>query len=596
MQKNILKIKILFFVLLLAATKVSAQTWYIGFPTDTDVTATLDNNTLTISGTGAMKDWDYSIRPWSSVTKVIIEDGVTSVGAYAFAYCYGLTSVTIGSSVETIGNWAFAYCYGLTSITMDSLVQTIGAHAFAYCYGLTSVTIPDSVETIGAWAFAYCFSLTSVTIPGSVQTIGAWAFSHCSSLTSVAIPDSVEMIGDYAFADCAKLTRINVDAANSAYFSENGVLFNKDKTILICCPGGKTNYYFVPNSVQTISDYAFNSCSDLTSITISNSVETIGDYAFCQCEGLIFVTIGSSVQTIGSSAFSDCYNLTEIVNLRTIPQTIDADVFDGVDKTACTLKVPVASVDLYEAADVWNDFDIILSCSYTITASAGNNGFITPSGVITLNQGESQAYTFTPNSGYEISRVLVDGINNLAAVSAGSYTFSDLTSNHMIWVSFQPECLPNAVILIWDDVLSVINNPANNGGYTFVDDYQWFKNGVEIPGEISGNLYLPNGADKASISQYTCRVTTLDSQIMQTCPLSNTLSTANVYPNPTEGIVIIESPILKEGDQIDVYSSTGTYMMQFTAQPRQTEINIGSLPKGLYVIKVNGKQIKIVRL
>ena len=166
-----------------------------------------DDGVLTITGKGEM--YDYSYTPWSydDLTRVIIGNGVTTIGKNAFVGRSSLTSVTIPNSVTTIGEAAFSGCRSLTSVTFPIVnsVTTIGEAAFSGCRSLTSVTIPNSVTTIGDNAFNGCSSLTSVNIPNSVTTIGGWAFSDCSSLTSVTIPNSVMTIGDWAFSGCSSL-------------------------------------------------------------------------------------------------------------------------------------------------------------------------------------------------------------------------------------------------------------------------------------------------------------------------------------------------------------------------------------------------------
>ena len=180
-----------------------------------NLTWTLDSEgTLTISGTGAMTDWEsYSLVPWDSnadmIKTVSIENGVTSIGKYAFDYCSNLTSVTIPNSVKSIGDSAFRSC-GLTSITIPNSVKSIGDYAFDSCSSLTSVTIPNSVTSIGASAFYSCSNLESVTIPNSVTSIGEYAFEACSSLRSVTIPDSVTSIGESAFCYCSNLTSVTI--------------------------------------------------------------------------------------------------------------------------------------------------------------------------------------------------------------------------------------------------------------------------------------------------------------------------------------------------------------------------------------------------
>ena len=175
-----------------------------------------DNGVLTISGKGEMYDYleDYNRLPWSKsdIKRIIIGDGVTTIGGFAFASCSALTSVTIPNSVTEIGGGAFYRCSSLTSVTIPNSVTKIGSDAFKDCSALTSVTIPNSVTTIGWGAFWGCRSLTSVTIPNSVTTIGVRVFEDCWSLTSVTIPNSVTTIRDFAFADCSKITQISSEA------------------------------------------------------------------------------------------------------------------------------------------------------------------------------------------------------------------------------------------------------------------------------------------------------------------------------------------------------------------------------------------------
>ena len=189
------------------------------------------NGTLTISGSGKMYDYSASdntsfntTAPWGNhrdyqIKKVIIAQGVSSIGVRAFSGCTSLTSVTIPNSVTSIGSFAFFKCYNLTSITIPNSVTSIGNGAFYGCTSLTSVAIPDSVTSIRANAFSYCTSLTSVAIPDSVTSIGYRAFSYCTSLTSVAIPDSVTSIGDYAFDDCDSLTDVYYSGSEAQWAS-----------------------------------------------------------------------------------------------------------------------------------------------------------------------------------------------------------------------------------------------------------------------------------------------------------------------------------------------------------------------------------------
>ena len=189
-------------------------------------------------------------------------------------------------------------------------VTTIGDSAFYGCSGLSSVTIPNSVTIIGQGAFYDCASLTSVTIPNSVTRIYADAFKNCTSLTSVTIPNRVTFIGNRAFDGCSGLTTIKVETGNSKYDSRNNcnaIIETSTNKLITGCKNTT-----IPNSVNSIGDYAFSGCTSLTSITIPNSVTSIGDYAFSGCTSLTSITIPNSVTSIGMWAFSGCSSLTSV--------------------------------------------------------------------------------------------------------------------------------------------------------------------------------------------------------------------------------------------------------------------------------------------
>ncbi|MEF2813986.1 MAG: leucine-rich repeat protein [Oscillospiraceae bacterium] len=268
-----------------------------------------------------------------------IPNSVTSIGDVAFSFCTSLASVTIPDSVTSIGRHAFQYCTSLTSVTIPNGVTSIGDSAFSYCASLTSVTIPDSVTSIGWSAFAGCTSLTSVTIPDSVTSIGSLAFSGCTSLTSVTVPDSVTSIGDAAFASCTSLTGIWVAEGSSHYASDaSGVLFNKDKTTLVQCPGAFSGSYAIPDSVTSIGHCAFEDCASLTSVTIPDSVTSIGHYAFEGCRSLTDVYFTGTESAWNSIAIGAANDALKNANIHYNYVSHTHSYKDVVTAPTCTTK------------------------------------------------------------------------------------------------------------------------------------------------------------------------------------------------------------------------------------------------------------------
>ena len=215
--------------------------------------------------------------------------------------------------------WDYAYEYPLCSnkdkikkVIIKSGVTNIGRMAFFECLGLTSVSMSDSVENIGIQAFKECRDLTSVSISNSVTSIKDETFDNCIKLKSITIPKSVTNIEEGAFGNCENLTSINVDSNNKNYSSEDGILFNKNKTKLIYCPNGKSGEYIIPNGITSIHNDAFDSCVNLTSITIPSSVISIGDHIFSNCDKLTSIIIPDSIKSISTGAFDSCDNLTSI--------------------------------------------------------------------------------------------------------------------------------------------------------------------------------------------------------------------------------------------------------------------------------------------
>ena len=346
--------------------------------------------------------------PWDDLGEiiviVIVEDGVQSVGNYAYSGFGNMINVSLPElgSITSIGEGSFAYSESLSSITIPASVTTIGDGAFVYCSELESITvdstnlnytsnngvlfnndlttliqfpagkeelsytIPETVSKIGNYAFAGNVSVEQVVISSSVSNIGEGSFANCGALAKISVDDNnpvysdkdgvlfnkngnrliqyppgrigeeyvisanVTEIESWAFSNCIYLIRIIIEDNNPKYSSENGILFNYDKTVIIRYPTAiEDESYIIPSSVNIIGDYCFSGNKNLRSVTIPASVARIGDYTFWEC------------------------HLTEVISLSKIPPVLGRYVFYGMDgskyykNSAATLYVPYGAKNSY---------------------------------------------------------------------------------------------------------------------------------------------------------------------------------------------------------------------------------------------------------
>ncbi len=444
----------------------TVQTWNLSKTENDNVLATLKSDgSLIISGTGNMKNWRYNnedVAEWhekiNNISKLTIEEGITSIGERTFMRCIRLKNIKLPSTIAKIETFAFDGCASLESIeingyftlyptaftqcdeltklkitkdvekisksiissinnleeievdqknthlkTIDGIlynydvseligcppkkegkviipngVKIIGDMAFQSCKNITEIEIPSSVETIEKYAFNICDSLKKINIPGSVKVLKEKTFWQCKELEEVIfeegvkeiefggiqncikvkiikIPSTLEKIDKGAFVGDSGITNFVVDEENNNYCSENGILYNKDKSVLIRYTTGSIEETFtIPNYVKSIEENsfyrannlkrivlnnnikeipnkAFFYCINLTNVEMTNSVEIIGVLAFARCESLEKIIIPEGVISIENSAFWICKNLEE-VNIVGGLITIGNGSFDGCER------------------------------------------------------------------------------------------------------------------------------------------------------------------------------------------------------------------------------------------------------------------------
>lgn len=222
-----------------------------------------------------------------------------------------MREASVVGSAKSVPYRAFQYSPYLAKVHLSRSVTLIKRRAFTQCY-FRSIDIPESVTAVESWAFAYCYYLESITIPNSVRSIGTECFFHCYNLTSVKIPANVARLGYNPFVECLNLKSIDVDERNPKFQSIDGVLFSKDKTVLVAYPMKRSKEYAIPKGVISVGKSAFYKCR-MESITLPNYLMRIEDYAFYYCCHVTELVLPFTVNFIGKCAFFGWNELRSVV-------------------------------------------------------------------------------------------------------------------------------------------------------------------------------------------------------------------------------------------------------------------------------------------
>lgn len=255
-----------------------------------------------------------------SDSSVVIPEGVTQIGSWAFTDNTNITSIVIPGSVTTIMNHAFSGCTQLKEISIPQSVKVIKDGVFYRCSALEKVNFPHGNISLGDGIFRGCLKMKKLEIPQGMEKINGDSFRGIENLQTIVIPASVRNIASLAFSGSKQVEEYIVSEENENYCSMDGVLFTKNMDKLLACPQTKEGKYVIPESVNTISFAAFYNCDNLTEVVFHNGITEIAGLAFSGCDKLEKADLPSSVKTIGQDAFRGCDLIREVF----IPASVSA--------------------------------------------------------------------------------------------------------------------------------------------------------------------------------------------------------------------------------------------------------------------------------
>lgn len=514
----------------------------------------------TLVGIGDYAFWQ------SNLTNIVIPNTVTTIGKFAFYDCGRLSNVTIPNSVTLIDQSAFDSCSWLTEATLGTSVTTIEKSAFWGCMRLTNIEIPNSLIKIGNSSFAWCTSLKNVEIPNSVKEIEVGAFGFCSNLTNIKIPGSVTKLEAGVFENCSNLLAIDVANDNPYYSSNNGVLFNKDKTKLIEFPGGITGIYEIPMEVQSIEGWAFFGCDKLTSITIPSSVSKIENYAFWNCSSLV-----------------------EIKCFAVIPPLLKYDIFN---QSRLKLFIPKGSITAYNDSSWAQYFDTIEELPGTLSVVVSGDGKVYNAGFRIVENGDGfdgSDITFfvIPDDGNHISAITLEGEDIMSNLVNHKLSISDFEGDGdgFLRIEFAPD-VEAALTVRGADNFSLTHSykEGTKAKIVIFPDEGWkihsaTYNGEDVTDRIENNEFVTeplrgdNTLNFVLVNDVSASIVNID-------------STNPVHISAVDSKVVING--LVDNETVSVYNLSGKTI--YSGFDREIKLEVGNV----YLITVHGKTYKVI--
>lgn len=245
-----------------------------------------------------------------SLEIVSLPGSLEKLGRHVFGACYNLKKVVFSSQLESTGSSTFSNCLKLEEVVLSEGISVIGESSFYNCPNLFLINFPESITEIGFNAFKKCTSFIEIELPKNLSKIDIRAFSECTSLEKVHISRNLRYLGYSVFENCLNLMSFEVDTLNEYFCDNEGVLYSRDLSTLVCYPNKKGKVLAIPEFVRHIGDYAF-AFSDISEITFTDNVESIERFAFSFCNNLTKIDLNCVVR-VGFYAFSNCKNLSEV--------------------------------------------------------------------------------------------------------------------------------------------------------------------------------------------------------------------------------------------------------------------------------------------
>ncbi|MBR5983236.1 MAG: leucine-rich repeat domain-containing protein [Bacteroidales bacterium] len=582
-----------------------------------------------------------------------------------------VATVNFGEHVKIIPEKAFYNCSELTEMRLPDSVTNIGAQAFSGCSSLTgTLIIPDSVKYIGDAAFNRCSGFTGeLVLPNSVKIIGMYAFCNCGGITSVTLGNSIDSIKYEAFYNCDSITDIYSLSITPPFAGPNLVSNSLYQTVNVWVPCATIDSY---RSINQWNRFANIRSEQTTHYNIevetddANMGDVTGAGSFtCDTEVVLVATPNDGYRFVswndgnednprtivvaGDSTFTASFRAIKTITATageggTIAPSGNVTVDEGTDEeftitpNECyaIASVLVDGIDvtdelvdsIYTFTNVTTDHTIDASfvmLTYTITATAGENGTITPSGESVINCGDEQSFIIIPDNGYLIASVLVDGAYVTEQLDEGVYTFTNVTANHTIEALFEAEPLPQYTITIlsnndeygsvsgggtYEEGTDVVITAMPNSDYCFLswDDGDTFNprtitvtSDSTFVADFSATVHFSidtivtkylTMADRTFYvaGQYSFVVPAeigCDTIFDLNLHVLDEPETYDISPNPAKSIISISSE--NYITHVEFYTTTGRPVMQKVINAKQAEINMESFVSGVYFIRLYGE-------